>query len=163
MSPTARRPPFQSLHSAGTAVAATLVLTSAHHLYGARLFDTPWRAHVAHLAAWAGVAFALCLLVARLRPHRTSGRLAMGAFFVLAVGICVLWLGLYEGGYNHLIKNLAWAAHVPASAFHTLFPPAVYEPPGNWLFETSGVLQLPLGLLAGRWARQAYLASRNQL
>ena len=137
---------------------ATLVLTSVHHLYGARRFDTPWRAHVAHIAAWAAVLFAVCLLFARFRAHRASGRMAMGAFVALAIAVCVLWLGLYEGGYNHALKNLAFAVHLPASVFDRLFPRALYEPPGDWIFELSGVLQLPVGLLAGRTAWRAQLA-----
>ena len=85
----------------------------------------------------------------------------MTAFLVLSVGICALWLGLYEGGYNHGIKNLAYGAHLPASIFNALFPTSLYEPPGDWFFEFSGVLQLPLGLFAGRAAWRAYLASRG--
>ncbi|MEQ1907610.1 MAG: hypothetical protein ABMA15_02255 [Vicinamibacterales bacterium] len=151
-----------SLYRAGVAVLATLVLTSAHHLYGARRFDTPWRAHVAHIATWAGVIFGLCFLVALLRSHERTGRIAMTAFVVLAMTICVLWLGLYEGGYDHGLKNLA-AAHLPSSVFGRLFPRSLYEPPGDWVFELSGVLQLPVGLFAGRaaWrARLAFEASR---
>ena len=156
-----RREEWVTVYAAGEGVVATLVFTSVHHLYGARRFDTPWRAHAVHIAAWAGVLVGLCLLVARLRAHRESGRIAISAFFVLAVAICVLWLGLYEGGYNHGMKSLAYAAHLPASVFNVLFPPSLYEPPGDWFFELSGVLQLPLGLFAGRAARQAYLASRR--
>ena len=87
--------------------------------------------------------------------------MAMGAFVALAIAICVLWLGLYEGGYNHGIKNLAFRAHLPATVFNAVFPPSLYEPPGDWFFEFSGVLQLPLGLFAGRAAWRAYAASRR--
>lgn len=114
-----------------------------------------------HIAAWAAGLFGVCFLVARLRAHRPSGRIAISAFFVLAVAVCILWLGLYEGGYNHGMKNLAYAVHLPASVFNVLFPPSLYEPPGDWFFELSGVLQLPLGLFAGRAAWRAYLASRR--
>jgi hypothetical protein len=82
----------------------------------------------------------------------------MTALLVLAVAICVLWPGLYEGGYNHGIKNLAY---LPASVFNAVFPPSLYEPPGDWCFEVSGVLQLPLGLFAERAAWLAYQASRR--
>ncbi len=85
----------------------------------------------------------------------------MTAFLMLSVGICVLWLGLYEGGYNHSLKNVAYAVDLPASVFDTLFPTSLYEPPGDWFFELSGMLQLPLGLLAGRAAWRAFLASRR--
>ncbi len=158
-----RRGEWVTLYGAGMAVLATLVLTSVHHVYGARRFDTPWRAHVAHIAAWAGVLFGLCLFIARVRAHRTTGRIAMTGFFVLAIAICVLWLGLYEGGYNHGMKNLAYAVHLPGGVFTALFPASLYEQPGDWFFECSGVLQLPLGLFAGRAAWRAYLASRGRL
>jgi hypothetical protein len=157
-----RRDEWATLYAAGAAVLATLVLTSVHHLYGARQFATPWRAHVAHIAAWAGLVIGLCLLVGRLRAHRTSGRIAMTAFLMLSVGICVLWLGLYEGGYNRCVKNLAQAAQLPEAVFNDLFPPSLYEAPGDWFFEVSGALQLPLGLFAGRAAWQAYVASRTR-
>ncbi len=87
--------------------------------------------------------------------------MAMAAFVALALAICVLWLGLYEGGYNHVLKNLAVMAHLPAAVVTAMFPPSVYEPPGDWFFELSGVLQLPLGLGAGRAAWRAYAASRR--
>jgi hypothetical protein len=61
----------------------------------------------------------------------------------------VAWLGLYEGGYNHLLKNAVFATGVRDQAFGRLFPPAVYEPPEDWVFELSGIAQLPLGLFAG--------------
>ena len=146
-----------SLYRAGAAVLATLILTSVHHLYGARRFDTPWRAHVAHIALWAAVIIGLCWLVALRHPDEQRGRVAMIMFVVLAMAICAMWLGLYEGGYNHALKNLAVAVHLPASVFERLFPPAIYEPPGDWIFELSGVLQLSVGLLAGRMARGAQL------
>lgn len=152
-----------ALYRAGAAVFAILALTSAHHLYGARRFDTPWRAHVAHIALWAAVIVGLCWLVALRRSHEQRGRVAMIAFVVLSMGICAMWLGLYEGGYNHALKNLAFAVHLPASVFERLFPRALYEPPGDWIFELSGVVQLPVGLFAGRaaWrARLAFEASR---
>ena len=77
--------------------------------------------------------------------------MAMGAFVALAVAICVLWLGLYEGGYNHGIKNLAFMAQLPATVLNAVFPPSLYEPPGDWFFEFSGVLQLRSVCLRDEW------------
>jgi hypothetical protein len=156
---TLRRTDLTTWYRAGAAVLATLVLTSVHHLYGARRFDTPWRAHIAHIAIWAGVILGLSWLVALRWPHERSGRVAMIVFVVLTMLICVVWLCLYEGGYNHGLKNLAAVAHLPASVVERLFPRSLYEPPGDWVFELSGVLQLPVGLFAGRSAWRARLAS----
>ena len=50
--------------------------------------------------------------------------MAMGAF-VAAVAICVLWLGLYEGDYDHGIKNLAFMAQLPATVLNAVFPPSL--------------------------------------
>jgi cell division protein FtsW (lipid II flippase) len=92
---TSRRTELTTLYRAGAAVLATLLLTSAHHLYGARRFDTPWRAHVAHIAIWAGAIFGLCWLVALRWPYERSGRIAMVIFVGLTMVVRVLWLGLY--------------------------------------------------------------------
>ena len=56
------------------------------------------------------------------------------------------------------VKNLAAAVHLPSSIVDRLFPRSLYEPPGDWVFELSGVLQLPVGLFAGRAAWRAHLA-----
>jgi hypothetical protein len=146
---------------AALADAFLLVLTSAHHLYGAWRFDTPWRAHVAHIATWAGVLLGASLIVAQTRRGRPAERWAIDAFTLLTLLVCVAWLGIYEGGYNHGIKTLVGWIGVPDSVFRALFPPSLYEPPGDVLFEVSGVLQLPAGLLAG-WCAVALRRERQE-
>jgi hypothetical protein len=134
---------------AAVAHASVLILTSLHHWYGAVRFDTAWRAHVIHLAVWIGLALGVFLSIGWLARDRPLGRWAVSAVLVVSMVAAVAWLGLYEGGYNHLMKNALFAAGVPDQTFRQLFPPAVYEPPEDWLFELSGIAQLPLGLLAG--------------
>ncbi len=133
---------------------ATLALTSAHHLYGARLYGTPWRAHVAHVAAWVAGAIVVCVIAGRLWSGQRAGRVAHYALLALTVAVCVAWLGLYEGGYNHTLKNLVVWMGLSDDMFRVLFPPAIYEPPGDLLFEVSGMLQFPVGLLTGHVARE---------
>lgn len=137
---------------AGASALAVLALTAAHHLYGAWRFDTPWRAHVAHVALLSAIAMAACLGTARAASSRALGSWAVNAFVGLVLLICGIWLGLYEGGYNHGIKNLAHAAGLPDELLRRFFPAGLYEPPGDLVFELSGVLQLPAGLLAARAA-----------
>jgi hypothetical protein len=128
---------------------AVLILTGVHHWYGAVRFDTPWRAHVIHLAVWIGLALAVFLSIGWLARDRRLGRWAVFAVVTVSMLVAVAWLGLYEGGYNHLVKNALFAAGVSDQAFLGLFPSAIYEPPEDWVFELSGTAQLPLGLFAG--------------
>lgn len=83
---------------AGATAALQLVLTSAHHLYGAWRFDTPWRAHVAHIAMWLAILLAVSLAIwwrATSREIRRAGAWAFAAISVLA---CGAWLGVFEAG-----------------------------------------------------------------
>jgi hypothetical protein len=134
---------------AAIAHAAVLMLTSLHHWYGAVRFDTPWRAHVIHLAVWIGVALGVLLSIGWLARGRPLERWAVLAVVGLSMLAAVAWLGLYEGGYNHLVKDALFAAGASDQIIRRLFPPTIYEPPGDWVFELSGIAQLPLGLLAG--------------
>lgn len=147
---------------AGGAVFAVLVLTSVHHLYGAWRFNTPWRAHVVHIAAWAAAASGVALAAAWRGRGATAGRVGMGLFLLVA-GLISVWLGLYEGLYNHGIKNAAYWAGLPPAQFDRLFPAPTYERPSDWVFELSGILQTPLGLYAGlaAWRLSRHAQSRS--
>ena len=129
--------------------AAVLILTAVHHWYGAVRFDTPWRAHVIHLAAWVGVALGVFLSIGWRSRGRPLGRWAVLAVVGLSMIAAVAWLGLFEGGYNHLLKNALFAVGVSGEGFRRLYPLAIYEPPGDWLFELTGIAQMPVGLFAG--------------
>jgi peroxiredoxin len=54
-------------------------------------------------------------------------------------------IGLYEGGYNHVLKNLTYFIGGEAQA-RALFPPPLYEMPRDVFFEATGVAQLPLSI-----------------
>lgn len=116
-------------------------LTSAHHAYGGIVFGTGWRIHglAIGLAAWLAVA----TLWRHGRP-RWAGALG-GTVFGAVVG-------LFEGGYNHVVKALGYAIDLPRGVLEVMYPGAVYEPPGDLVFEISGMAQLLVGvaiLLAG--------------
>jgi hypothetical protein len=117
------------------------VLTIVHHVYGAIVFDTPWRLHAAVLGA-AGIAATLLLT----RGSTRLGPLLAGLTLVLAVGL----IGGFEGGYNHAFKLLLFFGGAAPGTMHRLFPPPTYELPSDVLFEVTGVLQFVAGLLAAR-------------
>jgi hypothetical protein len=114
---------------------ATLAVFVAHHAHGAVLYATPWRLHAVPFAFVAG----LVLIAAHaLRRHRGARRV----FLATAVVVPVLLIGLYEGVYNHLVKNLLFLGGASRDLLLALFPPPTYELPGDLLFELSGVLQI---------------------
>jgi hypothetical protein len=65
-------------------------------------------------------------------------------------GLILLWwvggLGLFEGGYNHLLKVVLWAARVRPAKLQKLFPPDEYVLPNDIIFEASGILTFVMGL-----------------
>src|ERR1041384_6340374 len=106
----------------------TLILAAAHHLYGGIIYATPWRVHGAF------VALALAGVIAWLHHRRAYGlELALGAI------ACVLGIGLFEGLYNHVLKNALYLAGAPRSVVLRMFPPPTYESPGDPVFELSGI------------------------
>lgn len=117
------------------------VLTTIHHVYGAIRYDTPWRLHAAAIAALAVVAMLLALRVSRAEPMSASGRAAWWAFWVVDAVIFVLLFGVFEGFYNHVLKDALYLAGTRMATMRALFPPPMYEMPNDWFFEVTGVLQ----------------------
>lgn len=110
-------------------------LTTAHHWYGGVLFATRWRLEglVLGLIAW-GIA----ALLWRTGRQRASLWVSVGFFGVL--------IGVFEGLYNHVLKQLLYGLDASPRLLRAMFPPPVYEPPGDLAFELSGAAQGVVGL-----------------
>jgi len=126
------------------------VLTIVHHVYGAIVFDTPWRYHAAFLGG-AGIAATLTLTWGSTRwvppvLRQVATALLAALTLTLAVGL----IGLFEGGYNHGVKLLLFFGGAAPDTMRRLFPPPTYEMPSDVLFEVTGVLQFVAGLIAAR-------------
>ncbi|MDN5870658.1 MAG: hypothetical protein L0H73_08080 [Nitrococcus sp.] len=133
-----------------------LALTVVHHLYGAAIYDTPWRHHVALIAIPIVLVLILAYGIHRWRPSSFLGRSFMWVFILVTLLVPVAWIGLFEGGYNHLVKNALFFAGVPRATFDRLFPPPTYELPNDFWFEVTGAVQFFIGLyvlycLVGLW------------
>lgn len=138
------------------AAISLLALTVIHHLYGAAIYATPWRHHVALIAVPVLFFLILAYGVHRWRSSSFLGRSFKWVFIVLTLLVPVCWIGLFEGGYNHVVKNALFFAGVPRATFDQLFPPPTYELPNDLWFEVTGVLQFFIGLyvvycLLGLW------------
>ncbi len=129
----------------GQAVLAVLcvyIVTSAHHIYGAWLYETPWRTHIAYQGlTWLLVSYLLLGLSYFWYP-----RLFRWLFVVIAGFFFVLAIGFYEGAYNHLLKNVLFFSGVAEECLLTMYPPPKYELPDDLLFEVTGILTLAVSL-----------------
>lgn len=125
-----------------------LLLTAIHHAWGAFIYAAPFRLHVVFIAIPLGVLISWLLRIARLR----SGQADHGAGLLLAtlalVVVVIAAIGLFEGGFNHVVKNALFFGGASPQLMASLFPPPAYEMPDNFLFEVTGILQLPVSLFA---------------
>lgn len=122
------------------ACAAVYATTALHHVYGAWLYATPWRNHIAYQGfTWLIISLAIlgAAIFWKSRVLKWIFVLFAGFFFVGAIGF-------YEGLYNHLLKNLLYFAGMDLSTLHWMYPPPKYELPNDLLFEVSGVLTLAI-------------------
>lgn len=126
-----------------------LLLTSVHHAYGAYVYGTPWRLHVVFVSVLTAAALAVSLQVHRRRSALAAGRIAFWTFSAIGFVIPVILIGLYEGGYNHVAKDVLYFGGAPRELMRRLFPPPAYELPDNLFFEITGVQQLVLGVVTG--------------
>jgi hypothetical protein len=119
---------------------ALMVLTSIHHIYGAVIYHTPWRLHVLMLSI--PVIILTIVLYRVLRQKETINRsFVFWIFFLVTLVPSIGLIGLYEGVYNHMLKNVLFFGGVDRGTLLMLFPAPAYEMPNDLLFEITGVLQ----------------------
>jgi hypothetical protein len=123
---------------------STLALFAVHHVYGAVRYHTPWRMHGAVVALLSALP-----LYAAFAMHSRS-RAAEWALIGLAYVGPVMLVGVFEGFYNHLTKNVLFLGGASPELLAALFPPPTYELPDDAWFEISGVLQVVPAMLTAR-------------
>ena len=131
---------------AGAAAVALMVLTSIHHAYGAYAFDTPWRLHIMFIAVPVALAIVALLLLARSTASARMRTIAQLLAIAVMLVFPAVMIGFYEGGYNHAVKNAVYF-FVGEGAARSMFPGDMYEMPSDFIFEATGIAQLPLGWL----------------
>lgn len=121
---------------------AGLLLTTVHHVYGAYVYQTPWRLHVAFISGFAAAVIVGSLLVLRSHSDDAARRIAFWALVGVTLVIPVAAIGLFEGGYNHVLKDALYLAGSSTSLMIRMFPPPMYELPNNAFFEITGAMQV---------------------
>ena len=97
---------------AALTTSALLALTIVHHAYGAIIYQTPWRFHVAPPALGAMLLLVVALVAHQELGDTRGGRLALGVALAVIFGV-VVGVGFFEGGYNHLLKTIALGRRRP--------------------------------------------------
>jgi hypothetical protein len=123
-----------------------MILTIIHHAYGAMIYEAPFRLHAVFFAVPVIIILLLTYRMYRKRSSAVSGKVAFWVFMVVTVLISVGMIGLFEGGYNHLVKNLLYFGGTSQATLIQLFPPPTYEMPNDFWFEATGILQFFSGV-----------------
>lgn len=139
-----------------------LALTVIHHVYGAAIYDAPFRQHVAFGILPVLLVLVLAYWLYRSRPHTSLGRVCLWLFMGLTLVVPIGVIGLFEGGYNHLLKNVLYFGGAPRSTLARLFPPPTYEMPDDFWFEVTGILQFLVALPAGYWLLKMWRERRME-
>ena len=117
-----------------------MLLTSVHHVYGAIIYSTPWRLHVLFLSVPVIVVTALLSrIINTYNSFKSSFLFWINWIIILIMSIALI--GIFEGIYNHFIKDLLFYTGIDRSTLLALFPPPKYEMPNDLFFEVTGVLQ----------------------
>jgi hypothetical protein len=77
------------------------------------------------------------------------GAVASWAFIAITFLVPFLGFGVFEGAYNHGLKDALYFTHVPPKLMAQLFPPPAYEMPNDAFFETTGLMHIIPGFLTG--------------
>lgn len=123
-----------------------MVLTIIHHIYGAIIYNTAFRLHIAYFAIPVIVMLIFTYWIYQRRQTTWSGRIAFWLFVTITLLIPVGGIGFIEGGFNHLVKNILFFGGASQSTLTHLFPPPKYEIPNDFWFEATGILQFFLGI-----------------
>ncbi|HEY9009675.1 MAG TPA: hypothetical protein VIN06_01525 [Devosia sp.] len=143
---SSRRTAGSPYFSAGFWGVMVVILTTVHHAWGAYIYETPWRLDIVYVAVPVAAGFVALLVYAVRREGLRAGRWSAWIAVLLIIGFCTLAIGVYEGGYNHLLKNIVYFSAGPVS---WMFPDGATGIPDDIFFELTGVAQLVVGLVAG--------------
>jgi hypothetical protein len=145
----------RTLHASAHSLVATYVLTSVHHVYSSTFIAPDTGLTGPFRGSWRSLgflAFAVPLLaaLAALHAYARSGRGRwLHAYALLSGGVFTALVGVWEGGWNHAAKLVAFAhglqgGYAYGPAWLLSFP--AVQPPRDAFFEVTGVLTLVVGL-----------------
>lgn len=142
---------------------ALMALTSIHHAYGAIIYQTPWRLHILMISVPV-IIFTIIFYFWFFKKGVRTQSLFFWIYLVLTLVASVALIGLFEGVYNHLLKNALFYTGVDNQILMYLFPPPTYEMPNDFWFEFTGMLQgivaIPLTVYFIRLVRDLFVKEK---
>ncbi|AFD07681.1 hypothetical protein [Solitalea canadensis] len=119
------------------ATSAVFIVTAFHHFYGAEVYNTPWRKDV---GVNGGITLLICLIFLYLY-NRYKKRIFLILYTLIDFIFFGLVIGIFEGLYNHVLKDILYFSGMPFDTWRHFFPAPTYETPNDFIFESTGVLQ----------------------
>ncbi|RFM28515.1 hypothetical protein [Deminuibacter soli] len=117
------------------------ILTGFHHYYGGLVYRTPWRQHIVPAG---GAAIVLIVLALYLYRHYHK-RIFLMMYLAIVALLFGLGITVFEGAYNHLLKNIFYFGGLNMHTWRALYPAPTYQQPDNVLIETTGIAQFFVG------------------
>jgi hypothetical protein len=130
---------------AGATALFVLLLTSIHHAWGAAIYETPWRLHIVFISVPVAIVIAVLLYLSRNGGSWSTLARWIAVLVILVFPIALI--GFWEGGLNHLVKNIIFFANGEATA-REVFESNDVEMPNDLIFEVTGVMQFGAALYA---------------
>jgi hypothetical protein len=115
-------------------------LTLVNHLYGSIIYDDPFRLHVTIVAVPVAAILLASYMIYTTTRNAVLKKVQWIVFLTFTCVFSIAAIGMYEGGYNHVLKNLLYFGGVSTSILDRLYP-AIYELPNDLIFELTGVAQ----------------------
>jgi hypothetical protein len=140
------------MRSSFIATAFVYLVTTFHHFYGAKVYNTPWRKDV---GTNGGIILLACLLLLYLYDHYGK-RTFLILYLAISFLVFDLGIGLFEGLYNHILKNILFFSGMSSTTWRRLFPAPAYEIPDNIVFESTGILQFFVALISTYFLLKCY-------
>ena len=119
---------------------ALMTVTSIHHVYGAVVYNTPWRLHIL-IVSIPVIIFTLAVSYFLTKREFPGKNLLLMFYWSIILIFSVILIGGYEGVYNHALKNVFFFSGAHETILDKMFPPSMYVMPNNFLFELTGVMQ----------------------
>lgn len=147
----------RSLNQSFLATTLVFLLTSFHHYYGAIVFDTAWRTHILF---YGGTILLICFLFMFLYTLNRK-KVFRWLYVILGLLFFGLVIGLFEGFYNHLVKDILFFSGMELETWRRFFPAPTYEIPNDLIFEATGILQFFMVLVQIYYVRKTFRYNSN--
>src|SRR5689334_2222851 len=97
------------------ATSAVYLTTTFHHLYGAAIYNTPWRRDV---GTNGGIVLLVCAIFLYLYKTYRKGVFLI-LYIIINFIVFELGIGLFEGLYNHILKDILFFGGLAFSKWRT--------------------------------------------